>query len=141
MTKQEFLEQLQRALGSRVSSSVVQENLSYYDEYIAIQVRTGKKEEDVIAGLGDPRLLARSIADAQKRAEEAGVKETEEKTIEQDEQPMNRTNNIVRWLIPAVIILLVFLGIGGVIKIIAVLTPYIIPLVVIIVFIRLLRTK
>ena len=78
MTKQEFLEQLRKALGSRVSSSVVNENISYYEEYIATHVRAGKTEESVIAGLGDPRLLARSIADADKRASAIDVEEADE---------------------------------------------------------------
>ena len=141
MTKQEFLEHLQRALGSRVSGSVVQENVSYYEEYIAIQVRAGKKEEEVIAGLGDPRLLARSIADAHKRAETAGVRGTEEETIEQDEQHAKRGYKVPGWLIISVIMLIIFLLLGGVFKVIAVLSPYIIPLVIIVFFIRLLRSK
>ena len=68
-------------MGSRVDSNVVNENVSYYEEYIATQVRTGRTEEEVIEELGDPRLLARSIAEAKER-KGGGVKtdaDTEEK--------------------------------------------------------------
>ena len=50
MTRYEFLDQLRRALGSRVDSNVVNENVSYYEEYIATQVRTGRTEEDGSVG-------------------------------------------------------------------------------------------
>lgn len=71
MTKQEFLEELRKALSSRVSSATVNENVSYYEEYIATQTRMGRTEEEVLDELGDPRLLARSIAEAEERAGQA----------------------------------------------------------------------
>ena len=62
MTKQDFLEQLQKALGSRVSSSIVNENIAYYEEYIAMQVRAGKSEEADTPVLNAPfSSLIRSI--------------------------------------------------------------------------------
>ena len=63
MTKQEFLEMMRLALNGKVSSSLVMENLRYYEDYINMEVRKGEKEEDVLAKLGDPRLLARTIAE------------------------------------------------------------------------------
>lgn len=63
MTKQEFLERLKTSLQDEVSSRVLQENLRYYDDYIAAEVRNGRTESDVIAEIGDPRLIARTIID------------------------------------------------------------------------------
>lgn len=68
MTKQEFLDGLRAALSGRVSTGTVMENISFYEEYINTQVRMGKSEEEVLQKLGDPRLLARSIVEAEKRA-------------------------------------------------------------------------
>ena len=93
MTKQEFLSQLRNALGSRVDSYIVNENVSYYEEYIATQVRAGKSEETVIEELGNPRLLARSIADANKRAGASEV-EGEDESRDNEEHPMYRTYNL-----------------------------------------------
>lgn len=61
MNKQEFLEKLRLALNGRVAPSVVTENINYYEDYINVEVRKGRSEEEVLAQLGDPRLLARTI--------------------------------------------------------------------------------
>ncbi len=77
MTKQEFLDSLRAALSSRVGTRAVAENISFYEDYINTQVRMGKSEAQVIEELGDPRLLARSIAEAEKRAGMGSEPETE----------------------------------------------------------------
>lgn len=61
MNKQEFLQELERALAGRVSSRAITENLSYYSNYIEDEVRRGKSESAVLSALGDPRLLAKTI--------------------------------------------------------------------------------
>lgn len=61
MGKQEFLEKLRLALNGRVSPAVVTENINYYEDYINTEVRKGRSEEEVLAQLGDPRLIARTI--------------------------------------------------------------------------------
>ena len=63
MTKEEFITTLRKSLTGKVSSDVVNENVSYYEEYIATGVRAGRSEEEVVNGLGDPRLLAKSIVE------------------------------------------------------------------------------
>ena len=63
MTKQEFLEKLRLALNGRVSPAQLMENLSYYEDYINTEIRKGKGEEEVLAGLGDPRLIAKTLID------------------------------------------------------------------------------
>jgi len=140
MTKQEFLEQLQRALGSRVSSYVVNENVFYYEEYIATQVRAGKNESDVIAELGDPRLLARSIADADKRAGKVEGECIDEEITDQGEGSVKRYN-IPGWLITTGIVLLVVLVLSAVFKVVTVLLPLIIPVAIIVFFLRSLQSK
>ena len=39
MTKQEFLEKLRVALSGRVASSLIMENLRYYEDYINTEIR------------------------------------------------------------------------------------------------------
>lgn len=138
MTRYEFLDQLRRALGSRVDSNVVNENISYYEEYIATQVRAGRPEEEVIEELGDPRLLARSIAEAKER-KGGGVKngaDTEEK------RPfLYRTYHLPGWLIVAGVILVILLALGMVFSILRALIPIIVPLVIIGAIIRMIQRK
>ena len=63
MRKEEGLQILRRALTGDVPPGVVEENIRYYDGYIADEVRKGRTEEEVIAEIGDPRLIARTIED------------------------------------------------------------------------------
>lgn len=70
MTKQEFLDILGKILRRELSDTEVADNLGYYDQYIAQEVQRGKTEAEVLAQLGDPRLIAKTIlqVDAQKEA-------------------------------------------------------------------------
>lgn len=61
MNREEFLRQLETALAGRVSDQIVRENISYYRNYINEQISTGKSEAEVLGGLGDPRLIAKTI--------------------------------------------------------------------------------
>lgn len=63
MGKQEFLEKLRLALNGKVSAAAVAENIHYYEDYINTEMRKGKSEEEVLESLGDPRLIARTIAE------------------------------------------------------------------------------
>ena len=64
MDKKEFLEKLAMALAGQVSGRVIEENIAYYDQYISDEVRRGKPVSQVLEELGDPRLIARSIIEA-----------------------------------------------------------------------------
>lgn len=61
MNREEFLRQLEAALAGRVSDQIVRENISYYRNYISEQICAGKSEAEVLGGLGDPRLIAKTI--------------------------------------------------------------------------------
>lgn len=61
MGKQEFIDRLRTALNGRVTPSLVVENLNFYEDYINTEIRKGRPEEEVLAQLGDPRLIARTI--------------------------------------------------------------------------------
>lgn len=64
MTKTEFLQILREELDGRVPYSVIQENLSYYNNYIDGEMAKGISDAQVIDDLGGPRLIARTIVDA-----------------------------------------------------------------------------
>lgn len=68
MDKREFIEKLQRTLAGGLSSDKVAENIRYYQEYIESEMQKGNTESEVLSRLGDPRLLAKSIIEANKRA-------------------------------------------------------------------------
>ena len=64
MGKQDFLDKLRASLSGNVPARVVEDNVAYYADYINTQLRMGQSEEMVLSGLGDPRLIAKSIITA-----------------------------------------------------------------------------
>ena len=64
MTRSEFLNKLKEALANDLSGPVIQENVNYYSGYIADEVRKGRSEEEVVAELGDPWAIARTIIES-----------------------------------------------------------------------------
>lgn len=63
MEKQEFLNKLRLSLNGRVASETVTDTITYYEDYINTEIRKGRSEEEVLALLGDPRLIAKTIAE------------------------------------------------------------------------------
>lgn len=61
MNKYEFENALQRSLTGKVSSTKLKEIVTYYNDYIDTEIRKGKPESEVVASLGNPKLLAKSI--------------------------------------------------------------------------------
>ena len=72
MRKTEFLQELREALDGEVSVSVIQSNISYYDQYISQEAAKGRREEEVIEEIGSPRLIAKTIIDSSEGAGETG---------------------------------------------------------------------
>lgn len=64
MTKYEFLQELEDCLRGEVSDYERTDSVNYYNSYIEDQASAGRSEEEILAELGSPRLLARSIIDA-----------------------------------------------------------------------------
>lgn len=64
MTKNEFLKELREALEGMVSPVVTADSMRYYEDYFRSCQGTGKSEQDVIEELGSPRLIAKSIIEA-----------------------------------------------------------------------------
>lgn len=76
MTRDEFLRKLQAELVLSVSERVIENQLSYYQDYINGEVAGGRSEAEVISELGDPRLLARTIIDAAEAGGDVVARET-----------------------------------------------------------------
>ena len=71
MDRQEFLQGLDAALEGEISAGAKQSNLTYYRDYISEEISRGRSEDEVMAELGDPRLIARTIVDAAVAEEES----------------------------------------------------------------------
>ncbi len=64
MNKKEFLQALRGELTNSVSGEVIEEQLRFYSDYINTEIAKGRGEEEVVAELSAPNLLARSIIEA-----------------------------------------------------------------------------
>ena len=64
MNKKEFLQALRGELINSVSGQIIEEQLRFYSEYIDTEMDKGRGEEEVVAELSAPNLLARSIIEA-----------------------------------------------------------------------------
>ena len=143
MTKKEFLSGLRTALSFKVSTAVVEENIRYYEEYITTQVRMGRRESEVVDELGDPRLLARSIADASKSAGDANGENAEsycgdayhdDGYSQQHEYGNSFAHKIFRlpgWCLKLLGIVIAFLLIYIIISFLSFLAPVLIPVIVV----------
>lgn len=74
MTQFEFVQELEQELRGQVSPQTVEYNVNYYREYIREQLASGKTQEEVMATLGSPRMIAKTIISAEeaKKEEEKG---------------------------------------------------------------------
>lgn len=145
MTKQEFLDNLRASLASRVSASLVEENVRYYEDYINTQIRMNRSEEAVIAELGDPRLLARSIADAEKRsgiegaAQEYAGEGSSDSSSTWNKQQRGKVFHMPLWLLLVLILVVICLIIGVAFSIFSYLAPILIPVLLIVLAFKWIR--
>ena len=156
MNRNEFIDKLQRTLAGGLNCNQVADNVRYYQDYIDTEIRKGRSEADVLAGLGDPRLLAKSIIEANKHA---GVNEgtnrgyDEEMTADSSYGSENRREDayydttsgngrvfrVPGWLILLIVTVVVILIMGVAFSLISVLAPIIIPILIVILLIRIFR--
>ncbi len=149
MSKQEFVDKLRAALSGRVSASLVEENVAYYEEYINTQVRLGHAESKVLSGLGDPRLIAKSIITAnngegraESGTESAGKHSYSEESSYYTETHQSNFPKIVKvpgwvWLLAGILILVLILS--AVFSLISLLLPFVPVALVIFFFIKLYK--
>ena len=111
-----------------------------------MEMRKGRSEEEVLQSLGDPRLLAKSIIEANKRAGmNEGTNQTyDEETSDNVYGENEVTGNAVRvpgWLILLILAVVFLLVIGVVFSIISVLAPVIIPVLIVVLVINFFKSR
>lgn len=63
MNKEEFLGALRSQLSGQMHEGTMAAHVQYYRNYIDEQVAKGRSEAEVLAELGDPRLIAKTLLD------------------------------------------------------------------------------
>lgn len=148
MDRTEFINRLQRALAGGLSSSLVAENVRYYQDYIDTEVRKGRSEAEVLVSLGDPRLLAKSIIEANKSAGYIGGtnQNYDEETQEEDgrTQGSRTSSGVIRvpgWLVILIVVVIALLIIGMIFSLISFMAPVIIPVLIVVLIYQFLRNR
>lgn len=135
MKKQDFLDKLQLALTGRVAPEVLTDTIRYYEEYINTEVRLGKSEEEVMAALGDPRLIARTITETKGGhagggyVEQDGEKATGQRTYRQ----------VPGWVWLVLILTVVVLVLSTVFRLLRIFWPFIVVMAMVIFLVKLFR--
>ena len=129
MDRREFIEKLQRTLAGGLDSVQVAENVRYYQEYIESEIQKGNTEGAVLSQLGDPRLLAKSIIEANKHAgasygsNQEYDEEVTEDVITEDKKfgrGYGRSIMLPGWLVMVIMTVLVVIVIGFVTSLISI---------------------
>ena len=151
MTRSEFLNRLKEALANDLSGPVIQENVNYYSGYIADEVRKGRSEEEVVAELGDPWAIARTIIESleiQGNTQEDYGYEPKRQNYDQRQQSGTGQVHIFgldTWWKKLLLVLgivgvfmLVIAVIGGIFSLLA---PILVPLILVIIVFRIIGTR
>lgn len=146
MSRQEFLNILQTSLTGRVNASEIADNINYYEDYINTQTRMGRSEEEVIAELGDPRLIAKSIIEANRHADaKAGSRQNDTGEAESaynsgySSSAYNRRqrSTVPVWLIVLLVIVALLLVFSMIFSVFIFLAPILIPIACVCLILRL----
>jgi len=147
MTKQEFLEELRVSLNGRLAPRLIEENMRFYEDYINMEIRKGKSEEEVFAALGDPRLIARTIVETKGgsgewSAEYAGgdtagsAGRNEGRT---EKKSSNAQWRIPLWMWAIIALLIVVVVLSAVFSVISAILPVILPILLVILLVKVFR--
>ena len=151
MTRSEFLNKLKEALANDLSGPVIQENVDYYSGYIADEVRKGRSEQEVVAELGDPWAIARTIIESveiQGNTQEDYGYEPKQQNYDQRQQGGAGQVHIFgldTWWKKLLLVLgivgvfmLVIAVIGGIFSLLA---PILVPLILVIIVFRIIGSR
>jgi len=63
MNKDEFLRGLEAALAGEVPAAVIRDNVNFYDSYISQETAKGRTVDEIVAEIGDARIVAKTIVE------------------------------------------------------------------------------
>lgn len=144
MSRSEFLETLRSQLTGQMHEGKVAAHVRYYEDYIQSQVRGGRSEQEVLAELGDPRLIARTLLDTDP---DTGQESYEEYSTYSDgdvdsQQTTGRHVHVWRfdtWYSKALGILILLIIVFVVFHILTIVLPFFIMLAVVLLVISMIR--
>lgn len=161
MNRYDFLKQLEEQLQGSVSNQELRDSIQYYREYIEDEMRKGKTEEEVLAFLGTPNGIAKSIIDAKGSSESNSYEDsfygrenrtsygydpygTEDYDSRQETTPNMKVFQLDGWkgkLVVAGIFFVLFLILVLLFKVAAFLLPFVLPFLLILCLVKWLTNR
>ena len=150
MTQREFIDKLKIALSGKVSAGTLQENISYYENYFAGELRQGRREEEICASLGSPQLIAKSILEAEKFQSGASGDSSYAGTVHEEMDYRStgtkwsdsvRHFQIPGWLMLLLASVLFFTVISLVLSIFTALAPIIVPVSIVLFIVHIFKNN
>lgn len=143
MRKQEFVDGLKVALNGMITPSLVKENIVYYEDYINTEIRKGRSEEEVLASLGDPRLIARTIIETNGQGDTISsnnFREVRESEDQYGEKAFHKkVFHIPSWLWFIIVTFIILFVVSAIFSVVSFLLPIVFPILLIIFFVKLFR--
>lgn len=141
MNRTEFMNKLRMALSGALPYTLVEENIKYYEDYMDMELSKGKSEEEILEQLGDPRLIAKTIIEANK-AEDSSVSYKEYAGEEENKRNIRvKKTSMPAWLITILVLCGIVVIIAVVSSLFFALLPYILMIMAISFIIKLFRKK
>lgn len=132
MDRTQFLETLRSQLAGQMHEGKVAAHVRYYEDYIQSQVRSGRSEAEVLAQLGDPRLIAKTLLDTDADSggdiyeEEAysGSAYSDRETSQGSVERRNFKLDLSTWYGKAIVIVIAVVAIIALVTIIGAVLPF-----------------
>ena len=149
MTQRKFIDELKTALSGKVSAGTLQENINYYEQYFANELRCGRSEEEICTLLGSPLLIAKSILEAEK-FQSGATEETYTGSVQEEKDYRSTTtrwSDHVRsfrmpgWLMLMIAAVLFFTVISIVLSIFSALAPIIVPITIVLFIVHIFKNN
>ena len=134
MNRTEFIDKMRAALTGNVNHNKIEENIRFYHDYIDMVVKKGRDEQEVVSGMGDPRLIAKTIIEANKAAgdgsaEENTIYDEYENTERQNRNHKSQFSGLSKVFTVLAVIAGIFLVISLFTTVISFLSPILIPVI------------
>ena len=146
MDRTEFIDQLRMSLNGKLEPQEVTDNIRYYEDYINTQIRMGRPEAEVMEGLGSPRLIARTIADASQSLSQEYEQPVQEKEERREKHRFSWVSGILakfflmpKWARDLIGILVMILVLALVFTILKALLPLLIVFMIVVLFAKFFR--
>ena len=142
MTKQDFLDGLRRSLSAGLEPEQINEHIRYYSDYIDSRIRMGISEEEVMASLGEPRLIAKTLLGMEETGQVTEEYVEEEQVVDDKYRYFNvngKTIKIPGWLFTILVCVVSFFVLTIVFSLMTRLLPFIFMMIFVVTMIRFLK--